>query len=69
MELDSSSDDDDVVVRAPPPPVKLAKDYAKFNSHSKGFGLKMLEKMGYKKGQGLGTDGSGIVNPIDVKCT
>lgn len=27
----------------------------------------MMLKMGYKVGQGLGEEGAGIVNPIDVK--
>ncbi|KAI8092403.1 uncharacterized protein B0P05DRAFT_462612, partial [Gilbertella persicaria] len=41
--------------------------FAEFNKHSKGFGQKMLEKMGWNRGQGLGADGSGIVNPVDIK--
>lgn len=32
-----------------------------------GIGAKLLSKMGYVEGQGLGKDGSGIANPIQVK--
>lgn len=47
---------------APPP----GPGFGKFNAHSKGFGQKMLEKMGWK-GKGLGADGEGIVNPVETK--
>lgn len=49
-------------VAAPPP----GPGFGKFNAHSKGFGQKMLEKMGWK-GKGLGADGEGIVNPVETK--
>lgn len=31
------------------------------------FGMRMLEKMGFKHGEGLGKDGTGIKEPIQVK--
>ncbi|KAF9433128.1 hypothetical protein BGZ76_009840 [Entomortierella beljakovae] len=48
-------------------PVKVGKDYGAFSANGSGFGLKMLEKMGWKKGYGLGPSGSGIVEPIQAK--
>ncbi|KAI8907810.1 GC-rich sequence DNA-binding factor-like protein-domain-containing protein [Gorgonomyces haynaldii] len=40
---------------------------AEFEKYSKGIGSKLLLKMGYQPGKGLGADGSGITAPIDVK--
>ncbi|KAG0210119.1 hypothetical protein BGX28_009660 [Mortierella sp. GBA30] len=48
-------------------PVKVDKEYGAFSTKGSGFGLKMLEKMGWKKGYGLGAGGSGIVEPIQTK--
>ncbi|KAF9433130.1 hypothetical protein BGZ76_009842 [Entomortierella beljakovae] len=48
-------------------PVKVGHDYGAFSAKGSGFGLKMLEKMGWKKGYGLGAGGAGIVEPIQTK--
>lgn len=48
-------------------PVQVSKDYGAFSAKGSGFGLKMLEKMGWKKGYGLGAGGVGIVEPIQTK--
>ncbi|KAF9918157.1 hypothetical protein FBU30_000357 [Linnemannia zychae] len=48
-------------------PVKVDKNYGAFSAKGSGFGLKMLEKMGWKKGYGLGVGGTGIVEPIQTK--
>ncbi|CAO3634150.1 unnamed protein product [Cunninghamella blakesleeana] len=41
--------------------------FADFSKHTTGYGLKMLEKMGWKAGKGLGSSGEGIINPVETK--
>ena len=53
---------------APSGPVeKVDKDFASFETFTKGFGAKMLEKMGWTRGAALGRGGQGIVNPLEQK--
>lgn len=41
--------------------------FAAFTKHTTGFGQKMLEKMGWKAGKGLGAGGEGMINPVETK--
>ncbi|KAL3840709.1 hypothetical protein ACJIZ3_025300 [Penstemon smallii] len=41
-------------------------DYGAFEMHTTGFGSKMMAKMGYVEGGGLGKEGQGMAQPIEV---
>ncbi|KAD2394254.1 hypothetical protein E3N88_41231 [Mikania micrantha] len=43
-----------------------SSSYGAFEMHTTGFGSKMMAKMGYVDGNGLGKDGTGIAEPIEV---
>ncbi|KAF5945886.1 hypothetical protein HYC85_016114 [Camellia sinensis] len=46
--------------------VESSTSYGAFELHTTGFGSKMMAKMGFTEGRGLGKDGQGMAEPIEV---
>ena len=50
--------------RAPRHPSSYAADFGAFEAHTTGFGSRLMRRMGYVEGGGLGPNGRGISEPV-----
>ncbi|GAN06561.1 zinc finger CCCH-type with G patch domain-containing protein isoform X4 [Mucor ambiguus] len=61
-DTESVAEDDPVIAVSRPDDA-----FGGWESHSTGFASKMMKKMGYIQGQGLGADGTGRLHPIQAR--
>ena len=45
-------------------PSSYAADFGAFEAHTTGFGSRLMRRMGYVEGGGLGPEGRGISEPV-----
>ena len=67
---DESGDESDVDVgaakdsRNPKHPSSYSEDFGTFEAHTTGFGSRIMRRMGYVQGDGLGPEGRGLSEPV-----
>lgn len=64
---ESDDDEDDFPVYLWKPKSHGLGDLGQWEAHTKGIGSRLLTKMGYIPGQGLGRDGEGRVEPVPIQ--